>query len=359
MFPMMTAVNLRPIECVAVPVPARWRGSSGSQPEGGPTVARSRIPAMVHGVYPELDPASVACQRWNDREHTWVRRRDGGFNRDLYTVEPIPDDTTPKRYIEQNHYEGSYVNARWRYGMYLHTTAGTELVGVAVFSIPANTRVLTKAFPTLAPFDASIELGRLVLDGGTTVDPGTGATLLKAPSNSETWFLGQCFDRLAGDGVEGVVSFADPVPRQVGDRLTFAGHRGVIYQAKNAHYDGRSSPQTIVLLPNGQSLSNRSMGKIRRQESGHEYVERRLIELGARVLRAGEDPRDWMYEALEDIGARRFRHRGKIRYLFGTGRRARKRLGLHPNPYAYVRETDPVPASQMIVARRRDFAPAA
>jgi hypothetical protein len=47
----------------------------------------------------------------------------------------------------------------------------------------------------------------------------------ECPGNSESWFLARCFDALLDDGVRGVVSFADPVPRRTASgQLVMPGH---------------------------------------------------------------------------------------------------------------------------------------
>jgi hypothetical protein len=86
------------------------------------------------------------------------------------------------------------------------------------------------------------------------------------------------------------------------------GHIGAIYQGKGAAYLGRGTPRTLILLPTGQVFSARMAQKIRAQERGHEAAERKLVALGARPRRAGEQPADWLSQALEDAGARRLRH---------------------------------------------------
>ncbi|MCQ1581211.1 hypothetical protein NNW97_30600 [Streptomyces parvus] len=148
----------------------------------------------------------------------------------------------------------------------------------------------------------------------------------ECPANAESWFLARCFDELLVLGVRGVVSFADPVPRRdVSGALVAVGHVGTIYQATNAVYMGRATPRTVKLLPNGVVLNGRMAQKVRRQEQGHEYAERLLIELGAPVLRAGTDPKVWLREALVAVGARNQRHRGVHRYVFRLGRNRRDR----------------------------------
>jgi len=188
-------------------------------------------------------------------------------------------------------------------------------------------------FPELVPYTESLELGRFVLEGQplrSTTQPAAPSG--RAPGNSETWFLRECLRYLAGDGIAGVVSFADPVPRVVADRTMFPGHVGTIYQASNAVLTGRSTPRYVTVLPDGTSVSDRALQKVRAQEVGHAYVERRLLALGARPLRAGMNPARWLPDALDDVHAVRLRHRGCLRYAMLTSRAARRQVRLRlPN----------------------------
>jgi hypothetical protein len=241
----------------------------------------------------------------------------------------VTSDPVAKTFVERMHYSGSYVAASRRYGMFFHTDDGPELVGVAVFAIPAQSRVLTNVFPELTPYTESLELARFVLEGqplsATAERP---VPRQRAPGNSETWFLRECLRYLAHAGVAGVVSFADPVPRTLAGRTLFAGHIGTIYQASNAVLTGRSTPRYVTILPDGTSISDRALQKIRAQETGHAYVERRLRRLGARPLRAGANPAQWLPEALDDVHALRLRHRGCLRYAMLTSRSARRHVQL-------------------------------
>src|ERR1700730_5425267 len=94
-------------------------------------------------------------QRWRHRRD---RYRPAGetINSALYDVAPIADDTTAKQFITTHHYSGTYPAARFRFGLY---TQG-NLVGVAVFSVPCNDKVLS-IFP--GNVYQSVELGRFVL----------------------------------------------------------------------------------------------------------------------------------------------------------------------------------------------------
>jgi len=292
----------------------------------------------THGHLAEIDPASPVGQRWWHGRHSWARPEHGGFDPRRYEVHPIPDPVA-KSYVERMHYSGSYVAASRRYGMFIDTPHGPDLIGVAVFAVPAQARVHTNVFPDLAPYTQSLELGRFVLEGQPQ-HRRSAAAAGRAPANSETWFLRQCFRYLAADGIAGVVSFADPVPRIVAGRLLFAGHVGTIYQAKGAVLTGRSASRYVTVLPDGTSLSDRALQKVRSQEIGHDYVERRLLALGARALRAGMTPAGWLADALGDIHAVRLCHGGCLRYAMLTSTAARRYVRIQlPGPHTSRRGT--------------------
>lgn len=265
----------------------------------------------------EVTPASEWCQRWTSGQHSWRHRRDGGFDADRYTVEPITE-AAAKAYVLAHHYSASYPSALQRYGLF---DEGRH-VGVCVLGAPTSNAVLTNVFPDLEPHREAMELSRLVLADAV-------------PANGESWFIARVFEEAAARGVRGVVSFADPVPRIVNGRTLFPGHVGTIYQAKGAVYAGRGTARSLVILPNGAVLNARAMQKVRSQDRGHEHVERMLIGLGARTIRAGEKPAEWLAAAVADIGTR-LRHPGNHRYVFPIGTRSQRRttrIALDPLPY--------------------------
>ncbi len=256
----------------------------------------------------EISPSSEWCQRWGSGEHTWRHRDEGGFDAAEYSVEPI-DESIAKTCVTTNHYSGSYPAARFRFGIF---DSAAVLVGVAVFGIPMSAAVLTNTFPELEAMVESIELSRLVLAD-------------EVPANAESWFIARCFEELAARGVRGVVAFADPVPRIVGDRLLFPGHVGIIYHASNVVYCGRATPRTLTILRDGRVLSDRSAQIVRSKERGHEHVERMLMALGAAAPRAGVTGAEWLSIALEDVGSTRLRHHGNHRYAFALGNKTERR----------------------------------
>lgn len=272
----------------------------------------------------EAKVESEFCQRWRNGRHSFRHASDGGFDANRYTVEPV-DELAAKRYVLENHYSGSYPATSKRYGLF----EDGRLAGVMILGIPVQAKVLTGVFPDLQPYTESLELSRFVLDD-------------ECPANSESWFLARGFELAAAGGIRGIVSFADPVPRKIEDRLIFPGHIGTIYQATNATYTGRGTSRTLVLLPNGEVFNDRAAQKVRAQDQGHEYVEAKLVQLGARPLRCGEVPSKWLASALDDVKAVKIRHRGCHRYAFAIGetRQQRRRVRvLHP-PMPYPKERD-------------------
>lgn len=289
-------------------------------------------------------PASFHCQRWSNGRHSWRHPADGGFSAAGYQVVELPEGPA-RRFVERHHYAGTYPAARFAYGLLARddrlavdggTVDGLPLVGVAVLSVPMRASVLTNVFPDLQPYAEALELGRFVLT--------------PTPANAESWFLARVWELAADAGVRGVVSFADPMPRQrevldvdeAGSivqrtELITPGHVGLIYQATNGHACGRSTARTLAYLPrHGVVLSARTLSKIRTQESGADSAERHLVSLGARARRAGQDPRSWLREALAELQVQKVRHPGNYRYAWPLGtpsQRRRVRIALPATTY--------------------------
>lgn len=243
-------------------------------------------------------------QRWYKRIHTW-RDESEVIDTRAHEVAEIGDDRTPKAFVEQHHYSGTYPAARKRFGLY----QGAQLVGVAVFSHPPNEAVLRQL-----PCErmAGIELGRFVL-------------LPDVPGNGESWFLARCFEHLRASGIEALVSHSDPLPRRdVAGNLVLPGHVGGIYQATNAIYGGRTRARGLWILPDGTVFSERAMTKIRSRDRGYRYAIDQLTRHGAEhPLDLGQDLDAWLRDVLPQV-ARRVKHRGNHRYLWALDRKLRK-----------------------------------
>jgi hypothetical protein len=289
---------------------------------------------VVQPQLPELSPAGDHCLRWSERRHSWRRVSDGGFDARRYEVAPV-EERVARPFVVRHHYEGTYPAARFAYGLF----QGGRLVGAAVLSVPAHAGVLTGVFPDLRAYHETLELGRLVL-------------LDEVPANAESWFVARVFGLAERRGVLGVVSFSDPVPRtDVSGRVVFRGHVGTVYQASNALYAGRGTARTLVLLPDGSVLNERALAKVRADERGHAYVERRLEALGAPPRLAGEPGRAWLAHALADVGARLLRHGGCHRFAFRLGGHADRRATRIAVPaLPYPKQVDPARTATAVAA---------
>lgn len=248
----------------------------------------------------------VACvQRWREGR---ARYRPIGEPIDprRFEVARLSGDAAAKAFVTRHHYSGSYPAARVRFGLF----EGPELAGVAVFSVPANPRALD-----VLPGEASskVELGRFVL-------------LDRVAANGESWFLARCFEQLRGDGFTGVVSFSDPVARtDESGRVVFPGHLGVIYQATNATYLGRTRAERRRLLPDGTVMHGRALAKIRGREQGFRYAAGLLERHGAAPLEDDEDAVEWLQRWLPRL-TRSLPHAGNHKYAWALRGRDRRRL---------------------------------
>lgn len=244
-------------------------------------------------------------QRHLDRSVRWRPAREVV---DLSGMEVVlVERDAARRFVERHHYEHSYPAGRYRFGLF---GRGGDLVGVAVFSQPVNDRS-TACLPG-EPLER-VELGRFVL-------------LDRVGANAESWFLGRCFEVLRREGLTGVVSFSDPVPRRTAaGSIVMPGHVGIIYQAHNAVYLGRSKAERRRVLPDGTIAHNRALAKIRNGERGGSTAVDRLVSHGAKPPGSGEDLRAWLQRELSRI-CRSLPHQGNQKYAWTLHRRDRRHL---------------------------------
>lgn len=245
------------------------------------------------------------CQRWREGCASLRPARET-IRATSYDVAPIASAAVAKAFVERHHYAGTASPPAHRYGLYHHG----DMVGVALFGPPASMNAHRKVFPKLVTTEA-VTLGRLVL-------------LDEVPGNGESFFVAQCFEKLAEVGVDAVESCADPQPRtREGGELVHRGHLGIVYQATNGQYIGRTNPATLRLFPDGTVLSNRSQGKVVRGEQGAGYAEDQLVRWGATPLEPGEDAEAWL-DLWRGRLTRKMRHYGNHRYIWCLNRRRRR-----------------------------------
>jgi hypothetical protein len=258
--------------------------------------------ALPVAVAREVSPASEYAQRWHDRHQSFRGPGDTPFNPRAYRVTLISQGQA-KRWVEANHYSGTYPSVSLAYGLLYHG----RLRGVATLGVPGGPAVLHAVFPMLAPSAEALELNRFVLADAV-------------PRNGETWMLSQVFHHAASTGRRGIVAHSDPCAiRSLDGVETFPGHIGRIYQARSAAYLGRTKPRTVLVTPDGQVLDDRALSKVRNGERGQDYVIDRLRQLGAPPIGRGESGASWLPRALRMAGVFRLRRHGKHRYVFLIG----------------------------------------
>ncbi|WP_051853036.1 Mom family adenine methylcarbamoylation protein [Streptomyces aureocirculatus] len=302
--------------CEALETPRRTR-PGGPYGEWGDFILAEQLELQQPG-------ADVWCQRWNHRLPTWRRLRDGGFDPEAHRVVRIPE-APAKRFTVAHHYSASWPVVRLAYGIQRvdqppgpGEPEGGRLVGVLALGVPMNTAVLN-VFPDLVPLQESLELSRMCL-------------LDSVASNGESWACARAFRDASTRGIRGIVAHADPVPRvrttADGPSHVMPGHIGHVYgHGQGFAYLGRTRARRLVVLPDGSVLHDRAAAKVRRDETGHAAVERRLIALGATARRAEEDGTRWLARALEEVGAAALDHGGCHKYARTIGpHRTRLRL---------------------------------
>lgn len=139
-----------------------------------------------------------------------------------------------KMFVVKHHYTRGIHNGPICVGL----LKNGELVGVCAFAAPSSEYVRASVFGEEYK-DSVIELHRLVL-------------LDDVPKNAESFFIVRALKqlKLSRPYYNAVISFADPTQ----------GHVGVIYQATNALYCGRSAPATFYLDETGRLRHPRQNG---------------------------------------------------------------------------------------------------
>ena len=151
-----------------------------------------------------------------------------------YTVAKIPCKTA-KEYIIKHHYAHGCHNAPSPcYGLF----DADKLIGVLMFATPCSENVRASVFGESMK-NSVVELHRLhVLD--------------ITPKNTESYFISRCLKLLKKDRpqTKAVISFSD----------TTIGHNGIIYQASNFWFIGKTSPATFYVDESGRLRHPRQNG---------------------------------------------------------------------------------------------------
>jgi len=175
-------------------------------------------------------------------------------------------------FVSDHHYLPRYPAAQVAVGLFGPGAAGRPaLAGLIVFGVPATGAVITRHTGFTDPAQGCV-LQRLLC-------------LPSVAANGESFFASRAFRllRFMRPRIEAVVSFSDPA----------FGHCGGVYAALSGAYRGRTRPRQVLRIA-GETISDRTLSKIRNLESGHAGAIDQLVRLGAPRPRPMEHPRAWL-----------------------------------------------------------------
>lgn len=154
---------------------------------------------------------------------------------DLYTVKQIKS-SIGRDFIKEHHYTHGCHNGPMCWGLF--ADGGTRLIGVCAFATPSSEAVRASVYGVERKSEVT-ELHRLVI-------------LDETPTNTETWFIKRALRGLHQykPGYTAVLSFADETE----------GHKGTIYRASNALYQGRTGVSTFYRDETGRLRHPRQNG---------------------------------------------------------------------------------------------------
>lgn len=149
--------------------------------------------------------------------------------RDLYCIKPI-DRKLANSIQVKHHYLHTKASCVYSFGLY---DSDNNIVGVILYGNP--TAPTTIDICGKENRDKVIEITRLWVKDGT-------------PKNTESYFIGNTIKLI---DKEIIVAFADPD----------AGHIGIVYQASNFHYTGKSERKGGVIAIKNNPIHNKTLWK--------------------------------------------------------------------------------------------------
>lgn len=218
-----------------------------------------------------------------------------------YAVDVVAHDTA-RAFVADHHYLNRYPAAQLAVGLFGPGRGGTSsLDGIIVFGVPATGAVITRHTGYADPARGCV-LQRLLC-------------LPTVAANGESYFAARAFRllRQAKPLIESVVSFSDP---QV-------GHCGCVYAALSGAYRGTTRPRTVLRIA-GETISDRTLSKIRNLETGHAGAVDQLVRLGASRPRRTEHLREWLERCRRDGILVAARQASLFTYCFELTRDARR-----------------------------------
>jgi hypothetical protein len=211
-------------------------------------------------------------------------------------------------FVSDHHYLPRYPAAQVAVGLFGPGAAGRPaLAGLIVFGVPATGAVITRHTGFTDPAQGCV-LQRLLC-------------LPSVAANGESFFASRAFRllRFMRPRIEAVVSFSDPA----------FGHCGGVYAALSGAYRGRTRPRQVLRIA-GETISDRTLSKIRNLESGHAGAIDQLVRLGAPRPRPMEHPRAWLDRCREAHILTSARQSPLFTYCFELTRNARRTGGALP-----------------------------
>ena len=163
--------------------------------------------------------------------------------KDMYVSKILCE--TGKEYIKENHYSKGCHNGMSSYGLFVKVRdelnlfgEDFKLIGVLGFATPCSEAVRASIFGEEYK-DTVTELHRLHIMDCT-------------PKNTESWFISRCLKLLKeyNPKIKAVISFADYTQN----------HKGIIYQASNFFYCGKTSKATFYIDTDGRLRHPRQNG---------------------------------------------------------------------------------------------------
>lgn len=254
-------------------------------------------------------------QRWRDRRSRFVTD-DTVIDPRRYAVDVVAHDTA-RAFVADHHYLARYPAAQLAVGLYGPGRGGhPSLDGIIVFGVPASGAVITRHTGYADPARGCV-LQRLLC-------------LPSVAANGESYFTARAFRllRQAKPSIDAVVTFSDP---QV-------GHCGCVYASLSGAYRGTTRPRTVLRL-GSETISDRTLSKIRNLEVGHAGAIDQLVRLGAPRPGTNEHPRAWLDRCRRDQVLTPARQAGLYTYCFEITRDAR-RAGRSLPRLAYPRRSD-------------------
>lgn len=281
-------------------------------------------------------------QRWRNGREVWAHGEP--LRIEEYGVEQVTRDEA-KSFVVTHHYSHTFASCVVAFGLYRVRPGAaslgiltSKLVGVCAFGNPCNESVIPK-WTGCGPREG-LELTRLVLDDDQPYTAESAYVSRVMRQLPRYWRDLQDDERRRGEDVrpdlKGIVSYSDPFPRRTIDGVVFhAGHIGNVYKALSALYHGRGKAREILLGPDGRTINERALSKLKKGDKGAAYAERQIMAQTGIARRSGESSESYVARVLASDRIRRMKHPGNHVYTWALTNEARRAMSsklIEPQP---------------------------